>query len=63
MSQIVLGTESTGLESEEGHGVIEIAGIELLDRGLTGRPLQYCLESGACNGSRCLGDSRDFRFE
>ncbi len=35
MRQIVLDTETTGLEFEEGHRVIEIACIELNDRKLT----------------------------
>jgi len=37
MRQIVLDTETTGLEPEEGHRVIEIGCLELLDRQLTGR--------------------------
>src|SRR3989304_5044935 len=34
--QIVLDTETTGLEPEKGHRIIEIGCIELLDRQLTG---------------------------
>jgi DNA polymerase-3 subunit epsilon len=37
MRQIVLDTETTGLEPEQGHRVIEIGCVELLDRRLTGR--------------------------
>jgi len=37
MRQIVLDTETTGLSSAEGHRVIEIGCIELLNRRLTGR--------------------------
>lgn len=37
MRQIVLDTETTGLEPEDGHRVIEIGGLELIDRRLTGR--------------------------
>ena len=37
MRQIVLDTETTGLEPEAGHKVIEIGGVELIDRRLTGR--------------------------
>jgi len=37
MRQIVLDTETTGLEPEAGHRVIEIGGVELIDRKPTGR--------------------------
>jgi len=37
MRQIVLDTETTGLEPKQGHRVIEIGCVELLDRRLTGR--------------------------
>ncbi len=37
MRQIVLDTETTGLEVAQGHRVIEVAAVELLDRRLTGR--------------------------
>ncbi|NKI33677.1 DNA polymerase III subunit epsilon [Wenzhouxiangella sp. XN79A] len=37
MRQIVLDTETTGLEPEEGHRIIEIGALELIDRSLTGR--------------------------
>jgi len=36
MRQIVLDTETTGLEPKQGHRVIEIGCVELLDRKLTG---------------------------
>lgn len=36
MRQIVLDTETTGLKPEDGHRVIEIGCIELIDRQLTG---------------------------
>lgn len=35
--QIFLDTETTGLEPRLGHRIIEIAGVELIDRHLTGR--------------------------
>lgn len=37
MRQIVLDTETTGLEPEEGHRLIEIGCLELTNRRLTGR--------------------------
>jgi DNA polymerase-3 subunit epsilon len=36
MRQIILDTETTGLEPELGHRIIEIACVELIDRHLTG---------------------------
>jgi len=37
MRQIVLDTETTGLEHSQGHRIIEIGCVELIDRKLTGR--------------------------
>lgn len=37
LRQIVLDTETTGLRVEEGHRIIEIGCIELIDRKLTGK--------------------------
>ncbi len=36
MRQIVLDTETTGLEPSQGHNVIEIGGVEMIKRRLTG---------------------------
>ena len=37
MRRIVLDTETTGLDSVEGHRIIEVAGIEMTGRRATGR--------------------------
>ncbi|MDH3641905.1 MAG: DNA polymerase III subunit epsilon [Gammaproteobacteria bacterium] len=37
MRQVVLDTETTGLEPQLGHRVIEIGAVEMVDRKLTGR--------------------------
>lgn len=37
MRQIVLDTETTGLEPQQGHKIIEIGCVEVIDRKLTGR--------------------------
>jgi len=44
MRQIVLDTETTGLEPAEGHRVIEIGCVELLERRLTGRRFHRYLQ-------------------
>ncbi len=43
MRQIVLDTETTGLEWKAGHRVIEIAGVEMVDRRLTGNHFHHYL--------------------
>ncbi|MDR3158243.1 MAG: DNA polymerase III subunit epsilon [Zoogloeaceae bacterium] len=43
MRQIFLDTETTGLEPRLGHRVIEIAGVEMKNRRLTGRHLHHYL--------------------
>ncbi len=40
---IVLDTETTGLKAKEGHKIIEIAGIELINRRATGKHFHYYL--------------------
>lgn len=44
MRQVVLDTETTGLDPELGHRVIEIGVVELVNRRLTGHRLHYYLQ-------------------
>ena len=37
MRQIVLDTETTGIDPEQGHRIIEIGCVEMMERKLTGR--------------------------
>lgn len=43
MRQVVLDTETTGLDPEQGHRVIEIGCVEIQNRRLTGRHFHYYL--------------------
>lgn len=43
MRQLVLDTETTGLEPKQGHRVIEIAAVEMINRRLTGDSFHYYL--------------------
>lgn len=43
MRQIVLDTETTGLDPKEGHRIIEIGCVELIDRRLTGNDFHQYL--------------------
>jgi DNA polymerase-3 subunit epsilon len=44
MRQIILDTETTGLYPEQGHRVIEIAAVEVVNRRPTGRTLHFYLD-------------------
>ncbi len=46
MRQVVLDTETTGLEPADGHRIIEIGCVELVDRRLTGRRYHQYLNPG-----------------
>jgi DNA polymerase-3 subunit epsilon len=41
MRQIVLDTETTGLEAKDGHRIIEVGAIEIVSRRITERRLHY----------------------
>jgi len=44
MRQLLLDTETTGLDPKMGHRIIEIAAVELVNRRLTGRHLHFRLD-------------------
>jgi DNA polymerase III subunit epsilon len=44
MRQLILDTETTGLYPEQGHRIIELAGVELVDRRPTGRSVHFYLD-------------------
>jgi len=44
MRQIVLDTETTGLDPRQGHRIIELAAIELVDRRPTGRTIHFRID-------------------
>ena len=44
MRQVFLDAETTGLEPELGHRIIEIGGVEMVNRRLTGRRLHHYLQ-------------------
>ena len=42
--QIILDTETTGLDPLQGHRIIELAGLEVVNRRPTGRTVQFFLD-------------------
>jgi DNA polymerase III subunit epsilon len=44
MRQLLLDTETTGLDPKQGHRIIEIAAVEVVHRRLTGRHVHYRLD-------------------
>src|SRR5690554_4913679 len=46
MRQVVLDTETTGLDPDEGHRLVEIAGVEIENRQLTGSHLHLYVNPG-----------------
>ncbi|MDR3323558.1 MAG: DNA polymerase III subunit epsilon [Zoogloeaceae bacterium] len=63
MRQIFLDTETTGLEHRQGHRIIEVAGVEMENRRLTGRHLHRYIhpERGIDAGAMAVhGITREF---
>lgn len=46
MRQIILDTETTGLDPAQGHRIVEVACVEMVNRGLTGNHLHLYLNPG-----------------
>ena len=44
MRQLLIDTETTGLDPKQGHRIIELAAVELVNRRLTGRHLHYRID-------------------
>jgi DNA polymerase-3 subunit epsilon len=44
MRQIILDTETTGLDPKQGHRIIELAGLEVVNRRATGRTIQFFID-------------------
>lgn len=61
MRQIILDTETTGLEVRQGHRLIEIACVEMVERRLTGRHYQTYLnpERAIDEGARAVTGIED----
>jgi DNA polymerase-3 subunit epsilon len=44
MRQIIIDTETTGLDPKQGHRIIELAAIEVVNRRMTGRSVHFHLD-------------------
>jgi len=44
MRQIIIDTETTGLDPKQGHRIIELAGLEVVNRRPTGRTVHFYLD-------------------
>ncbi len=54
MRQIILDTETTGLEADLGHRIIEIAGVELVNRRFTGNNFHRYVNPGRDSDAAAL---------
>ena len=46
MRWVILDTETTGLDPEDGHRIVEIGAVEVVNRGITGRDFHAYLNPG-----------------
>ena len=44
MRQIIIDTETTGLDPQQGHRIIELAALEVIDRRTTGRAVHFRID-------------------
>ena len=44
MRQIIIDTETTGLDPKQGHRIIELAALEVIDRRVTGRAVHFSVD-------------------
>ena len=44
MRQLIVDTETTGLDPQQGHRIIELAGLEVVDRRATGRSVHFRID-------------------
>ena len=44
MRQLIIDTETTGLDPQQGHRIIELAGLEIVNRRATGRTVHFHLD-------------------
>ena len=61
MREIVLDTETTGLDPLDGHRVVEIGAVELLDHAPTGRTFHCYLNPERTMPAACAADSNKSR--
>lgn len=46
MREVILDSETTGIDPEEGHRIIELAALERIDGALTGEALHFYIDPG-----------------